>query len=222
MSEFAGMGGAGLVPLSRVGAILGSPPLDFDYDTFTAGMAKRATSVFAAAPIVQGDSADGIPSDTIAAGRGSQVHNDFYARFDPSQGSVVVWWTPEFSTADRTGNAYIFYTGSYGYVRYEHDNNRFNFVVGTQSHLVTQAIVAGTTYCIVARWDTKGTLDGTNHACLSVNNSHTFGMSTRPDPYAPDYLDIGTVAVIQASGSNAIIEGLTVYRRPLYDSNGYG
>lgn len=51
-----GLKGIGLSNVPFGGAALGMPPWDFNPNlvTFTAGMAKRATSVFAAAPIVQG------------------------------------------------------------------------------------------------------------------------------------------------------------------------
>jgi hypothetical protein len=48
-----GLKGIGIKSLPFGGASLGMPPWDFDPNliTFTPGMAKRATSVFAAAPI---------------------------------------------------------------------------------------------------------------------------------------------------------------------------
>jgi len=48
-----GIKGVGLLPPSLQGGALGMPPWDFNPNlvTFTPGMAKRATSVFAVSPI---------------------------------------------------------------------------------------------------------------------------------------------------------------------------
>ena len=50
---------------------------------------------------------------------------------------------------------------------------------------VACTFVAGTTYHIVARWDSNNTLDGTNYLCISVNDTHTFGLSSSYTPEAP-------------------------------------
>ena len=95
-----GIKGVGLLPPSLQGGALGMPPWDFDPNliTFTPGMAKRATSVFAAAPIVQGlKDGTGTP-DVLSVPNGTLIAGSFYSNFDPNQGSFVVFWTPEYSS----------------------------------------------------------------------------------------------------------------------------
>ena len=102
MRRFTGPGktGIGGLNLLRAGGALGAPPLDFDFDTFTASMAKRATGVFAASPIVQGHwDGTGTP-DVLSFLRGAQVSGHWYANFDAYQGSVALFWT---SCEARTG-----------------------------------------------------------------------------------------------------------------------
>lgn len=189
--------------------------------TFTAGMAKRATGVFAAAPIVQGMWTDdgSLSSDEVVAVRGNQISGYFYERVDPYQGSMVFWITPEWDG----GDSKFHYIYSNRYVSlYKHENNRLYLFLSfnpTISHYVSTAgWTAGTTYSVVIRWDTKNTLDGTNYICISVNNSHDFGRVTGTavdNSYANLFIGLNWGATSYAADS--IIEGLTVYRRPLWD-----
>ena len=77
--------------------------------------------------------------------------------------------------------------------------------------------IAGTTYCVVGRWDTKNTLDGTNYFSISVNDTHTFGGATFPG--AADVAATSNIGSISTTTNlaNALVEGLTIYRRVLYD-----
>ena len=96
------MGGVSGISALEVQPFGGLAKFDFDADlvTFTAAMAKRAGSVFAAAPIVQGDPnhADELNDDLLQITRGSQIAGYFYGNVDGTQGTVIVWWTPEYST----------------------------------------------------------------------------------------------------------------------------
>jgi hypothetical protein len=83
------------------------------------------------------------------------------------------------------------------------------------------AWVAGTTYCVVWRWDCNNKLDGTNYGCVSIDDSHTFSSTTSTSAVAPSaIIYIGSHSTPDRS-VNAIIEGLTVYRRVLFDGT-YG
>lgn len=197
--------------------------LTFDPDnvTFTAGMAKRsAPGPFVAAPIVQGDpnNADALTDDVLSFSSGTQISGNFYPNMDTDQGSIVLWWTPEYSynSLSGSGDHYLWYINSNYYLAYEYDNDRFLLSIGGQTTTISSNIVAGTTYNLVVRWDTKNTLDGTNYACLSIDDTHTFGITTAPTASAP-----AATIYIGSDGStgacSGIIEGFTVYRRPLYD-----
>lgn len=217
------------------GRLMGSVPLwgggqrVFKFDplltTFTPNMDKRAApGPFATAPIVQGKfDGSGVP-DTIIFDRGDQIHDNFYANIGGYQGSLSLWWTPEKDRdAGQIDPEYIWYdlSGKYHLV-YEHDNQRFSIRAGEGSDVgyVAHTSVAGTMVHLVFRWDTKNTLDGTNYFSLSINNVHTFTVSALPTQATP-----GSSLYIGSEGfffpANAIIEGLTVYRRPLFDGT-YG
>jgi hypothetical protein len=191
--------------------------LDHEH-TFTPGMAKReGPLVFAGAPIVQGAwDGSGTP-DHIAFSRGSQVTSNWYDNFDPEQGSVVVWWTPEQDDGATQVDGLIWQAHSNYKFRYQYANGRFFANIGGQTQTVSQAIVPGTTYLIVVRWDVNNTIDGTNYAAISIDDVHSFGISSQPSTTAPTaQIHIGSTDA-PASPANAIIEGLHVYRRVLYD-----
>lgn len=188
--------------------------------TFTAGMAKRTgPGPFAAAPIVQGNwDGSGTP-DVLSASTGAQISGSFHANFDEYQGSIVWCLTPEYD--EPVGAAFMFHIGDSAefYVRYENAGTRFKVRIGSTNMNVIQALVAGTTYCCVLRWDMKNTLDGTNYVCLSVNDVHTFGITSVTEWTVPSTINIGSDAVQQPA--NAIIEGLVITRLPLFDGT-YG
>jgi len=181
-------------------------------------MAKRATSVFAAAPIVQGKrDGSGVP-DTITAGRGTQVVGNWYQNFDPYQGSISFRITPEWMGND--GIERDIFSTSALYL-YKSTGNTINLLLPGAFVAFTSIAgwVAGTTYNVCIRWDIKNTLDGTNYACISINDVHVFAGTTIPGDSAPTDLYIGHDN--GAISANAIIEGLTIYRRVLYDGT-YG
>ena len=72
--------------------------------TFTAGMAKRSgAKAFDVAPIVQGKwDGTGTP-DVVTFPRGTLLGNQtqfFYSNFDPYQGAISFWITPEWDGND--------------------------------------------------------------------------------------------------------------------------
>ena len=214
------------LPLVGAGPSVGGPPtfnLDTALATFTAKMAKRtAPGPFAAAPIVQGKFDGSGTPDVLSFSRGSQMSSNWYDNFDPYQGSIVFWITPEWDGDDGIRHPIINIIQSSNRLSIvkDIDNKLYMFLDGSYALVDVSGWTAGTTYCVVGRWDSKNTIDGTNYACISVNDSHTFGRNSQPSQYAPDaVIEIGSVGI--ASPANAIIEGLTIYRRPLFDGT-YG
>lgn len=196
--------------------------------TFTPRMAKRLPSsgLFAAAPIVQGAWDGTGTADALTAGRGTQIAGTFYQNFDFAQGSIVVWVTPEWDGDDGVSHC-LFSVGADTVVLEKNDSNNLVFWfydgVGIRSVTVdASGWTAGTTYCIIVRWDSKNTLDGTNHLSLSIDDSHAFSAPTVSGTSAPGdtLLYVGS-RTSYLYGASAIVEGVTVYRRVLYDGT-YG
>lgn len=202
----------------------GIPTYNFDPTnvTFTPKLDKRsAPGPYAAAPIIQGKfDGSGVP-DVLSFARGNQITNYFYANFDPYQGSEVKWWIPEKSrNGSQTNDEYIWYVHSNYYLKYEHDNQKLVYRAGVRICNKTHTAVAGALECIVTRRDVTNKLDGTNYLCISIDNSHTFGASLQPSADAPDAtIYVGSTGTTLPA--NAIIEGLTFYRRVLFDGT-YG
>lgn len=221
-----GVGLTGLTPIPQRGGALGLSPFLFDLGltTFTPYMAKRSSAApFAAGVLLQGkrDGTSGVHDD-IQAGFGSNPAPGFWSNWDLSQGSIVFWITPEWGGGDGLKHVILRETGLGNIAIYKETNGFLYLHVGTTlTSADVSAWVAGTTYCVVMRYDRKNMLDGTNYACISVNDVHTFGRTTA--------FALTTVSGnIQFGGwntslnqLNALIEGFTVYRRVLYDGT-YG
>jgi hypothetical protein len=199
----------------------GIRPFDFNpaLATFTPSMAKRTTAVFNAAPIAQGNRDGTGTPDIMSATRGSQVFGNWYGNLDSYQGTIVFWITPEWNgndgyvheilKADSNGGIQIEKTSSNA-LWITKSNTGQGLTVGTSSW------VAGTTYCVVCRWDSNNTLDGTNYMSISINDAHTFGQTSALSFVVPtSVINIGESGTTYPA--NAIIQGLTIYRRPLYD-----
>lgn len=187
--------------------------------TFTAKMAKRATTLYGSAPIIQGKlDGSGVP-DSLSYPRGSQIASNFYETFDPYQGSIVFWITPEWDGNDGIDHKVL--VAETAFVIQKFTNGKlFFFVGGRQISVDVSAWEAGTTYNVVVRWDTKNTLDGTNFLCISIDDVHTFGSTVSPNANAPNVLQYFGSA--ESSGSaDSIIESLVVLRRPIFDGQ-YG
>jgi hypothetical protein len=186
--------------------------------SFTAGMAKRLPPAgpFAAALVVQGNWDATGTGDAAYVNVGSAISGYFYPVFDRYQGSIVLWVTPEWNGNDGLTHTLLSCAGSsYQFDIVKESNSILycyfgNKIIGAS----VSSWVAGTTYCIVARWDSKNTLDGTNYICLSVNDVHTFGGTSSPLVDAPAYIRMYSMVGV---APNAIIQGLTIYRRPLFD-----
>ena len=223
-----GIGGAGLLPVSRLGGV--PAPFVYSFDlgdiTFTAGMAKRTgeAGVFDAAPIIQGAwDGTGTP-DVVSFSRGTLLGNQtqyFYSNFDPYQGSISFWITPEWDGDDGIAHA-LFYSDAGGSDKFrliKTNASDLSIGVGDETlNVDVSAWVAGTSYHVVVSWDTKNTLDGTNYAAIYVNDVATFGITTQPDVPTPDE---PTYLGYVISAPDAQFEGFFIWRVPLYDGT-YG
>lgn len=209
--------------------IAGAPSLPFSFDlgaaVFTSGMAKRAGSVFAAAPIVQGSWASATP-DAVTFPRGDLLGNqaqEWYANLDPYQGSIDIRIIPEWDGDD--GKSHYFIAGSMGMIfgisLYKNSSDEL-VLQSDSTELVAvdvSAWVAGTIYYVVASWDTRNPIDGTNYARLSINNVHTYGYTAAFTPTTNPAIRVGSAftAGIVTSPANAILDGPHIYRRVLWD-----
>jgi len=201
----------------------GVPTWDFDPSdiTFTPNLARRTDpGPFAGAPILQGKfDGSGVP-DVLGFSKGSQISGNFYANSDTNQGSIVFWYTPEKDRDVTAENRMFLFFNTSTYIRYENDDNRFRLECNGQTSFKTFTPVAGTLYHIVFRWDANNTLDGTNHFCLSINDSHEFAMASMSPQANAATLYLGSYNGTSRP-SNSIEEGFTIYRRPLFDGT-YG
>lgn len=200
-----------------------------DFTTFTAGLAKRnSTGPFASGVLVQGDSWGDSSGDSLTFPLGSQISGDLYSQLDRRQGTIAFWYTPEFNSADvnsvfglfafNTDYAGIelYYDGRVGYKQLKFNAGNAGVITSSQT------LTAGTTYLVIARWSTDYKIDGTNYLSLSINDSHTFGTTSAPAISSTTAdIKIGQGNSGGIGAADGIIEGLTIYRRPLYDGS-YG
>jgi len=198
--------------------------LDFSLDelTFTEGMSKRTgPGPFAGAPIVQGDwDGTGTP-DVVTAVRGAQVATSFYANLDPYQGSTVLWLTPEWAGGDAQQHRILTLSANCTLEKTAANTLVFTIAAGASLGLNVAAWTAGTLYCVICSWDSRNTIDGTNYLRVTANDAHSYGQLTTWAAEAPSAtMNIGQT-VTPTFAADAIIEGLTIYRVPLYDGT-YG
>ena len=151
---------------------------------FTASMRKEAGVVFDGAPVIQGKF-DNLDPDVIAFSRGSQVADYFYDNFDSHQGTMIALFKPEWSEGDHAYAKYVLDTGSGSNVYFIIYNDRIGLTVGGQSFTANHSFVAGTTVQIAVSWDTVNKLDGTNYGRITIDGSHSYGITVQPTTAAP-------------------------------------
>lgn len=208
----------------RVMGQSGIATFDFDSNsiTFTAAMAKRKPGgqPFGAGIPVQGKADSSGTPDVLTFPQGAQISSNWYANFDPYQGSIVMWVTPEWSGNDNLKHVLLQWSAN-GSIYKDTDNKLYLSVASAKT--VSTSIstwAAGTTYLVIVRWDSRNTLDGTNYCCITINNAGTFGQASS---YTPEVSSANIAIGCDGTSypANAIISGLTVYRRMLWDGT-YG
>ncbi|MEI6462589.1 MAG: LamG-like jellyroll fold domain-containing protein [bacterium] len=191
--------------------------------TFTPNIAKRTSNSgpFATSLLLQGKSSASGGYDYVTASKGTQISSYFYNNFDKYQGSIIFWITPEWNGNDgklhgifTDGNAWINVSKTASNLLSARVNNDDTVTVDVSSW------TAGTTYLVIYRWDTKNFLNGSNHACLTINNTTTCGATGTITPTDVDSSGLWLGQYHSSYyGADALIQGFTVYRRPLYLSS---
>ena len=189
-----------------------SSPAVFDYDstadTFTAGAAKRNSAGPFASGVILQDKYGATGGDLVQIGAGTSIAGNFKQTVDKDQGSIVFWLTPERVTGSRQRVVDF----AAGYIEIINGKLRVDFTSLGYAHSTT--LVAGNTYFVAVRWDTKNALNGTNRGSFTVD-----GMTEYFGPFLTSLLhgtDMSLGINYAIESTQAIIEGLTLYRRPLY------
>ncbi len=183
--------------------------------TFTPSMAKRnSAGPFAAGPMVQGRSDASYAwnnGDSISWSQ-SNIAGSLTSTIDRSQGSIVFWITPEWNGND--GKTHYIFGQATDFALFKHSDNRLVLYDYGWSYLFDISDwTAGSTYNIVIRWDQKEKIGNSNYNfIITVNDVEKF---TRTTSYV-----VGG-GFYRLDPMDSIIEGLTIYRRPLYDGQ-YG
>jgi hypothetical protein len=194
--------------------------LDLGSSTFTAKMAKRnSEGPFAAGVMSQGFKQVSHAGDEIGFSTGTLISKTFYPNFDNSQGSVVLWVTPTWDGTDLGEKRILGSYNSSGFRMYKLDSNLiFRGTAGSVSVDIS-SWQTGETHLVVGRWDEDSIITGSNRLSLTVDGVTTYGGTSDFSMNIVGSFDIGDYYGF--NNANAIIEGLTIYRRVLYDGT-YG
>lgn len=195
---------------------------DSTADTFTASMSKRTPPAgpFAAGVMVQGKMDGSGTPDTTTFSRGNALQTYYwYDNFDSNQGSIVMWVTPEWAGND--GIKHILFSAvdhAQGIIYKDTDNVLYIHWGGAKyASADISSWAAGSTHLIVGRWETKSVLSGSSYFSLTVDNSTSFGGSSTTQQVVGGTLAVGSSPAGNYP-ANALIQGLTIYRRPLYEA----
>ena len=189
--------------------------------TFTPKMAKRTSTLFGAAPIIQGAMNDTDACDVVTYSRGSQVSGFFYDVLDIYQGTICFRITPEWDGDDGLNHSIIGISAALQIIKNSANNLRLAINSTALIDVDVSAWTAGTTYFVAISWDADKDIDGTNYVRVSINDTHSFDRASAITPVAPHTAQYFGVAWSGTRPANAIVEGLTIYRRVLGDGT-YG
>jgi hypothetical protein len=189
--------------------------------TFTAAMAKRnSAGPFAAGVLAQGDRAGSTTAmDTASVPLGTAIANKFYPTVDLNQFSISFWITPEWAGSEAVDR---FIWGEVNSLYLYRTSGGLLSIRQTGVDLATVSVAgwtAGTTYHVVLSLSAANPIDGTNYVRWSINDVHTFGRTSAITTSSSGNILFGQGGV--RSSANALIEGLTIYRRCLWDGT-YG
>ncbi len=191
--------------------------------TFTPNMAKRlATGPFECGVIPQGkfDGTDaGDRLYMIANGLLGNPLGGLTNLLDYHQGTIVFWITPEWS-GDNAIWQYIYNSTDFGIYKFTNDKLYIAIRDGSGSFqsfsIDVSAWTPGTTYFVACSWDTKKTIDGVNDFRIGINDLFSYGGACAGVDITPaTVINIGSLNA--ANPGNAVISGLTVWRRVLSD-----
>lgn len=190
---------------------------ELDNSAFTAGMAKRnGGGPFAGGAMMQGGS--DVLGDTMRVNNSTAISGNFTKYLDADQGSISFWWTPEYSSGAISGTRYIQYFVGDVNIMYNYNTSAFVFTLKWTNMTVSKTIEAGTSYLIVFSWDQKNKFNGVNYARVTIDNESTYGFTNSPGILpGGTYLSLGGMS----NSINGVLEGYTIYRRPLWDGE-YG
>jgi hypothetical protein len=184
--------------------------------TFTPNMAKRnSAGPFAAGILSQGGADGGVGAsgrDNVSWSAGSQVAGSLYQNYDGNQGSVVFWITPEWNGNDGKNHTFFNYWSDFTLYK-RTDGKLVLYDYGDQVLTDLSSWTAGTTYLVTLRWDKSNSLNGINYISVTINDD-------TPQFFKTTSLVVGGY-VTSINNIDAIIEGLTVYRRVIHDGT-YG
>ncbi|HRN86330.1 MAG TPA: fibronectin type III domain-containing protein [Candidatus Dojkabacteria bacterium] len=180
-------------------------------DTFTASITKRnSAGPFTSGVILQDDYGDtsSLTSDQLSFSHGTTLWGDFSNSSDDDQGTLVFWWTPEYSSSTmNTGSTMFMEMRSSSNFTYNWVDDKF-YLGG--SPIGTYDFSAGQTYLVVLRWDKDNNIIA-NTANLSIDNVSIGDASSSGHVWEDDW---GSTNLWAFDG---VVEGMTVYRRPLFD-----
>ena len=191
---------------------------------FSPQLAKRASEgPFEVGVMLQGDArhpSDGT-GDVLLIPRGDLVAGStFYARGDSGQGTALAWITPEWDASTLPAPVMLWEIAGFrvgvepmGDVVVVGGSGASERVAGAWS------FAAGTPHLVALRWDEHAPVEGSANVTLTLDDV-TYPLALGV-PSAPQVNQ--RVGVMGASGdrsANALIAGLTVYRRPLASGGG--
>ena len=204
--------------------------------TFTPQLAKRASTifnnvtygyegaVFATGLKIQGD-ANGF--DRLTAPRGAEISAPYYRHIDPHQGTLLLWIRPDWDGDDDTVHTILYDAFDGIHITKTADNTlAFNTDQTARATVDVSGWTAGEKHLLVIRWNAINPINATQHVCITVDATHTFAGTDAWTPQTPaESLHIGSTPLDAPTAHlgpvDGLIEGLTLYRRILYDGT-YG
>ena len=157
--------------------------------------------------------------DYIAIDRGLPIGGTFYEHADSRMGTIVAWIAVEQTLDGLAGplplfsasGIHVFLAPERGLVVELSDRDSVSFeALGT-------TLGDGGTHLLIVRWDRELPLTTGRYLAVTVDMVTSYALTSRPrdaDPF--QFTLLGTNAQACATGANAVIEGFTVYRRPLF------